>query len=132
MVFDIQIRSQKTLGRKGKQDKVVQFSQTWMDTPNHGRIFFDLFYEPEKDKVWIDFGHPTQVRVVKADVKLSELLCFFFQIGEDEHFDVLTCNVAMEDEELRPNVHIQGEPIKEASLYDIRQALPVYQMEVIV
>jgi hypothetical protein len=132
MVFDIQIRSQKALGRKSRVGEIVQFSQTWMDTPNHGRIFFDLFYEPEKDKVWIDFCHPTQVRVVKADTKLSELLCFFFQIGEDEHFDVLTCNVTEEDEELRANVFVQGEPIKDVSLYDIRQALPLYQMEVIV
>ena len=130
MVFDIQIRSQKALGRKSRNGKVVQFSQTWMDTPNHGRIFFDLFYEVEKDKVWIDFCHPTEVRVVKADTKLSELLRFFFQIGEEEHFDVLTHNVAMEDEDLRPDVCVQGEPIKDASLYDIRQALPLYQMEV--
>jgi hypothetical protein len=132
MVFDIQVRSQKALGRKAKHDKVVQFSQTWLDTPNYGRIFMDFFYEPEKDNVWIDFSHPTEVRVVKADTKLSELLRFFFQIGEEEHFDVRTRNVAMEDEELLPDVRVQGEPIKEASLYDIRQALPVYQMEVIV
>ena len=133
MVFDIQIRSQKALGRKSRNGKVVQFSQTWLDTPNHGRIAVDLFYEVEKDKVWIDFWHPTEVRVVKADTKLRELLHFLFQIGEDEHFDVLTCNLTEgADEELRPDVLVQGEPIKEASLYDIRQALPLYQMEVIV
>ena len=130
MVLDIQIRSQKALGRKSKSGKVVQFSQTWMDTPNHGRIAVDLFYEVEKDNVWIDFWHPTEVRVVKADTKLSELLRFLFQIDEDEHFDVLTCNVTEEDEELRPDVRVQGEPIKNVSLYDIRQALPLYQMEV--
>jgi hypothetical protein len=131
MVFDIWVRSQKTLGRKAKHEKVVQFNQTWMDTPNHGRIFFDLFYEPEKDKVWIDFGHPTQVRVVNANVKLSEILCFFFQIEENEHFDVLTRN-SEEDEDLHANVFIQGEPIKDVSLYDIRQALPLNQMEVVI
>jgi hypothetical protein len=130
MVFDIQVRSQKSLGRKSRLGEVVQFSQTWMDTPNHGRIFFDLFYEVEKDKVWIDFCHPTEVRVVKADVKLSELLRFFFQIDENENFNVLTRNAAIEDEELRDDVRVQGEPIKDVSLYDIRQALPLYQMEV--
>jgi hypothetical protein len=132
MVFDIQIRSQKALGRKSKQEKIVQFNQTWMDAPNHGRVFFDLFYETEKDKVWIDFGHPTEVRVVKADVKLSEILCFFFQIDDNEHFDVLTRNAAHEDEDLHANVYVQGEPIKDVSLYDIRQALPLNQMEVVI
>ena len=131
MVLDIQIRSQKALGRKSKSGKVVQFSQTWMDTPNHGRIAVDLFYEVEKDNVWIDFWHPTEVRVVKADTKLSELLRFLFQIDENEHFDVLTRNLTEgADEELRPDVRVQGESIKDVSLYDIRQALPLYQMEV--
>jgi hypothetical protein len=132
MVFDIHIRFQKSLGRKSKHGKVVQFNQTWMDTPNHGRIFFDLFYEPEKDNVWIDFGHPNEVRVVKADVKLSDILCFFFQIDENEHFKVFTRNVSEEDEDFYENVIVQGEHIKYVSLYDIRQVLPVNQMEVVI
>lgn len=128
--MDLQISTLKKLYRKFDLGQIVQFIQTWMTVPNQGEINVELYYEIDRDKVWIDFGHPKEVRIVNADTKLSDLLRFLFQIDEDENFFVYTAKTGEVQRVFYEDFLIQGEHIKEASLYDIRQALPVYQMEV--
>jgi hypothetical protein len=108
--------------------RLTQFSQTQLILQDGTTKGIEIYYEPEKNRMWIEsFSNQNFVWRFDSDPDLEIILKTVFYLNNDQNFT--ECKTILHGEIFLEDATVQGQPILKMSLKSIRDVYPLYQMD---